>query len=125
MTSEQSLTKLHCRQIADSPSYCYIQLTILHLAEEGGRRSISTARDETAALSWQRVQSYICAEKISLCIQETGLRALLMKNICVCATISCMQLLRIVGAAVYHGDRSSVNPILATARRLFCLHSTG
>lgn len=43
VTSERSLTKLHRWQIADSPSYCYAQLTILHLAEEGVQLVVGVA----------------------------------------------------------------------------------
>ncbi len=113
VTTEWSLTKLRRWQIADSPSHCYVKLTVLHLAEEGGRRSISSSsgRHETRALSWQCVQIYVGGKKKSLCIRDTGFRALLMKNVCVCyyilhaATSPCQ-------CSGYHRDGISVNHLL-------------
>lgn len=116
VTTEWSLTKLRLWQIADSSSYCYIKLTVLHLAEEGGRRSISSSsgHNETQALSWQCVQSY-AGQKKSLWIRDFGLRALLMKNICVCVCVRNY----ILHAATspcqwggYHRDGISVNHLL-------------
>lgn len=111
VTTEWSLTKLRRWQIADSPSYCCARLTILHLEQEGGRRSISSSsgRNEARALCWQCVQIYV--GKIRKISVYPGLRALLMKNVCVCnyvlhAAASPRQ------CSGYHREWVSVNRLL-------------
>lgn len=82
VTTEWSLTKLRHWQIADSPSHCCARLPILHLAQGGGSRSISSlsGRNEARALCWRWVQIYV-GEKRKISVHR-GLRVLLMKRMC-------------------------------------------
>lgn len=85
--------------MADSPSFCYVKLTILHLAEEGGRRSIScsSGHNEARALSWQRVQIYVGGGRS---VHPRHRIKGFNNEKCVCATTSYMQLLLPVSAVV-------------------------